>query len=60
MVWYDSLEAATPMRVWWRCTAMDSGALCVMMVSALLMLTQCANSWDTQVLQDMTTSLTCE
>ena len=48
MVWYDSAKAATSVRVWWRCTAMDSGALCVMMVSVALMLTQCASSWDTQ------------
>ena len=39
---------------------MDSGALCVMMVLVALMLTQCANSWDTQELQTMITSLACE
>ena len=39
---------------------MDSGALCVMMVSVSLMLTQCANNWDTQELWYMTTSLVCE
>ena len=50
MVWYDSAKAATIVRVWWRCTAMDSGALCVMMVSVATMLTQCASSWDTQEL----------
>ena len=38
VVWYDSLGATTLVRVWWRCTAMDSGALCVMIVSVSMML----------------------
>ena len=60
MVWYNSLMAALSMRVWWRCTAMDSGALCVMMVLILLMLTQCANSWGTQEHLATTMALKCE
>ena len=37
-------------RVWWRCTVVDSGELCVMMNLVKMMLTLFADSWDTTVL----------
>ena len=42
-------------RVWWRCTVMDSGELCVMMILVQLMLTLYADNWDTPELLLMTT-----
>ena len=45
----------TPVRVWWRCTVMDSGELCVMMGLVKLKQTLYASNWDTLELHDMTT-----
>ena len=39
---------------------MDSGALCVMMVSVQMMLIQCVNNWDTQELRTKSILLDCE
>ena len=44
---------STPIRVWWRCTVMDSGELCVMTHLIVLMLTLYADNWDTLELQHL-------
>ena len=59
MVRYVCKTHCTLTRVWWRCTVMDSGELCVMMGLVKLMLTLCANNWDTPELRD-TTAYPCE
>ena len=51
------LEGTLSTRVWWRYTAMDSGALCVMTHLDYLKLTLCADNWDTLLPIAMTTSL---
>ena len=59
MVRYVYKTHCTLTRVWWRCTVMDSGELCVMMGLIKLMLTLYADNWDTPELLIMTTCL-CE
>ena len=54
LVKFVSLEAALLTRVWWRCTVMDSGELCVMTCLLRKMLTRFADSWDILV-QNLTT-----
>ena len=54
MVQYDCKTHCTLTRVWWRCTVMDSGELCVMMGLVQLMLTLYADNWDTLELHDTT------
>ena len=45
---------STPTRVWWRCTVMDSGELCVVMGLIRLMQTLYASNWDTLELHNIT------
>ena len=45
----------TPVRVWWRCTVMDSGELCVMTHLIAGMLTLYADNWDILELWPMIT-----
>ena len=47
-------ERCTLTRVWWRCTVIDSGELCVMILLVQLMLTLYADNWDTLELHNMT------
>ena len=54
MVRYVCKAHCSLTRVWWRCTVMDSGELCVMMGLVRLMLTLYADNWDTLGLHDMT------
>ena len=49
------LEGPLSTRVWWRCTVVDSGELCVMMGLVKLMLTLFADNWDTLQHRDMIT-----
>ena len=55
MVKFVSLERTLSTRVWWRYTAMDSGALCVMTHLEAPMLPLCADNWDTLLPIAMTT-----
>ena len=55
LVKFVSLEAALLTRVWWRCTVVDSGELCVTTGSAKLMLIQFADSWGTTAHSALTT-----
>ena len=54
MVRYVYKARCTLTRVWWRCTVMDSGELCVMMGLFKLMLTLYVDNWDTPELHNMT------
>ena len=56
MVRYVCKIHCTLTRVWWRCTVMDSGELCVMIFLIKLMLTLYADNWDTLELLLMITS----
>ena len=47
MVRYVCKMLSSLTRVWWRCTVMDSGELCVMTFLIKLMLTLYADNWDT-------------
>ena len=55
LVKFVSLEAVLLTRVWWRCTVVDSGELCVTTGSAKLMLIQFADSWGTTAHSALTT-----
>ena len=55
MVRYVCKAHCTLTRVWWRCTVMDSGELCVITYLMELMLTRHADNWDTLELLTMTT-----
>ena len=54
MVRYVYKTHCTLTRVWWRCTVMDSGELCVMMGLIHLKLTLYADNWDIPELRDIT------
>ena len=55
MVRYVYKTHCTLTRVWWRCTVMDSGELCVMTCLVNLKQTLYADNWDTLELLHMTT-----
>ena len=59
LVKFVSLEAVLSTRVWWRCTVVDSGELCVIIHLVKLMLTLYVDSWDMREHFAMTTSA-CE
>ena len=54
MVRYVCKTHCTLTRVWWRCTVMDSGELCVMIFLVQLMLRLYVDNWDTLELLNMT------
>ena len=46
LVKFVLLEAVLSTRVWWRCTVMDGGELCVVVLTIKLLLTLCVDSLD--------------
>ena len=54
MVRYVCKTHSTIIRVWWRCTVMDSGELCVMILLVQLRQTLYVDNWDTLDLLLMT------